>query len=178
MATCQLDLRMALLKMLRRCTATIADGKVMGLPGGRGSPIERPDRDGGQAACPIRVLWLARLAASPPPRTRTAASTASDATGHLGCPSGSARGVGGLNRGCQGSPTWPSVGGRRRAPAKVCWLAAAGRWCQDSPTWPWVGGRPPSAMTSDPPVAWATAVIPTSLVAASRARAAYVGVHP
>jgi hypothetical protein len=31
------------------CHQPIA-GKAMGLPGGRGSPIERRDRDGGQAA--------------------------------------------------------------------------------------------------------------------------------
>jgi hypothetical protein len=31
------------------CPQLVA-GKVMGLPGGRGSPIERRDRDGGQAA--------------------------------------------------------------------------------------------------------------------------------
>src|SRR5215218_6997506 len=53
-----------------------AAGKVMGLPGGRGSPIERRDRDDGQAACPIRALRPARLAAktaNPPASTRPAA---------------------------------------------------------------------------------------------------------
>jgi hypothetical protein len=33
------------------CQQPVA-GKVMGLPGGRGSPIEQRDRDGGQARCP------------------------------------------------------------------------------------------------------------------------------
>jgi hypothetical protein len=53
-------------------------GKGMGLPGGRGSPIQRRDR--GQAACPTRALRLARLAASDahpldqPPRPRDAGS--------------------------------------------------------------------------------------------------------
>ena len=37
-------------------------GKVMGLPGGRGSPITPRDR--GQAACPSRALWPARRVAS------------------------------------------------------------------------------------------------------------------
>jgi hypothetical protein len=65
--------------------------KAMGLPGGRGSPIERRDR--GQAACPTRALRPARLAAStanPPASTRAAASTPSQGMSQLGCPSGSA----------------------------------------------------------------------------------------
>lgn len=143
--------------------------KAMGLPGGRGSPIGRRDRDGSQAACPIRVLRLARLATSPPASASAAANTASDATGHLGWLSGWAGGVGACTRGCQGSPTWPSVGGRRASPLIADWWVGAWRWCQDSPTWPWVGGRRSSWRTAGPPVAWAMPVMPTRLVAASRA---------
>jgi hypothetical protein len=112
----------------------MASCKAMGLPGGRGSPIGRRDRDGGQAACPIRVLRLARLATRPPASARVAARTASAPTGHLGWLSGWAGGVGACTRGCQGSPTWPSVGGRRASPLIADWWAGAWRWCQDSPT--------------------------------------------
>src|SRR5215218_4368210 len=72
-------------------------GKVMGLPGGRGSPIKRRDR--GQAACPTRALRPARRAArtaNPPARARAAARTPSEGMSQLGCPLGSAGGTGAL----------------------------------------------------------------------------------
>ena len=56
-------------------------GKAMGLPGGRGSPIEWRDRDRDQVECPTRVLRPGRLAAStasPPARARAAARTPSE----------------------------------------------------------------------------------------------------
>jgi hypothetical protein len=100
-------------------------GKVMGLPGGRGSPIERRDR--GQAACPTPALRLARLAtstANPPASTRAAASTPSEGMSQLGCPLGSAGGTGALVGWRQASPTWASVGGYRVSSATVGCSAA------------------------------------------------------
>src|SRR5512132_4303600 len=111
------------------------------------------------------------MAASTPASASAAVSTASDATGQLGWPSGWAGGVVGCTRRCQGSPTWPSVGGRRASPAIADWLVVGGRWCQDSPTWVWVGGRRAACLPVGASVAWAwaTAVRPARLVAASRA---------
>src|SRR4029453_16827822 len=65
-------------------------GKAMGLPGGRGSPITRRDRDRDQVDWPTRVLRPGRMAActaSPPARARAAASNPSDATRQPDCPS-------------------------------------------------------------------------------------------
>ena len=121
---CRLDLRMAPLKVVRRCSLrpasprighrtalvvlhsarialqprdAVAAGMMTGLPGGRGSPIEKP----------VLVLSVGQPrprspACSPggkPPASASAVvSTASDATGHLGWLSGSAEGAGGLTR--------------------------------------------------------------------------------
>jgi hypothetical protein len=63
------------------CPQPVA-GKAMGLPGGRGSPIERRDRDRDQGACPTRGPRLGRVAAStasPPTRARAAARNPSEA---------------------------------------------------------------------------------------------------
>ena len=111
------------------------------------------------------------MAASTPASASAAVSTASDATGQLGWPSGWAGGVVGCTRRCQGSPTWPSVGGLRALPAIADWLVVGGRWCQDSPTWVWVGGRRAACLPVGASVAWAwaTAVRPARVVAASRA---------
>jgi hypothetical protein len=112
-----------------------------GAAGWARQPHRVADRDGVRRSAGGRGRRLARLAASPPASATVAVSTASDAIGHLGWPSGSAGEAGGLTRGCQGSPTWPSVGGRCVSLARADWLVAARCWCQASPTWPWVVGR-------------------------------------
>jgi hypothetical protein len=87
----------------------MAADKVMGLPGGRGSPVKRRDRD--QGACPTRGrgLRLGRVAAStasPPTRARAAARNTSEAMRQPGCPPGSPGRLGTLVWWCQDSPTW------------------------------------------------------------------------
>jgi hypothetical protein len=82
------------------CHQPVAD-KVMGLPGGRGSPIGWRNR--GQAACSSRALRLVRLAAStasPPTSARAATSTAREVMSQPACLLGS---VG------AGAGTWAGV---------------------------------------------------------------------
>jgi hypothetical protein len=119
--------------------------RAMGLPGGRGSPIER--RDCGQAACPSPALRPARLAASiasPPASARATASTPSDATSQPDWPLGSAGRTGAPTGWRQDSPTWLSVGGRRGSPATAgCSAGAAAGARPPRPVPGWVaGGRP------------------------------------
>src|SRR5215211_6693699 len=147
-------------------------GKAMGLPGGRGSPIEGGLLgDRGQAACPSRALRPARRAAStasPPDSARATTSTLSDATSQPDRPLGSAADTGVLVGWRQDSPTWLSVGGRRGSPATVGSSGATCGWRQDSPTWAWVGGCRASWLlvgwSLDWP--WATAVRPARFMAA------------
>src|SRR5215218_6387455 len=130
----------------------------MGLPGGRGSPIERRDR--GQAACPTRALRPARRAAStanPPASTRAAARTPSEGRSQPGCPLGAAGGTGALVGWRQASPTWASVGGCRVLSATVGCSAATWGWRQASPTWPSVGGWRASWLLVGWSLAWAWA---------------------
>src|SRR5215213_4046197 len=150
-------------------------GKVMGLPGGRGSPIERPDRDPGQAACWIRALRPARLVAStasPPASARPAAKPPREARSQLGCPLGS---------GGAGAVGWAGVwlGMEKRSRASTRWRAASAAVCSGDATWPWRQGSPTwrsvaSRRASFPSGswlawAWATAVMPARFIAASRA---------
>jgi hypothetical protein len=75
-------------------------GKVMGLPGGRGSPI---DGGPGQAACSSRALRLVRLAArtaSPPANPSVATSTPTEARSQP---------VGLLGSSGTGAGTWAGV---------------------------------------------------------------------
>jgi hypothetical protein len=111
--------------------------KVMGLPGRRGSPIKRRDRDRDQGACPTRVLWPGRMAAcaaSPPARARAAARNSREAVRQPGCPPGLVDRSGTLVWWRQGSPTWLSVGGRRASPATSGRAGATWGRCQASPT--------------------------------------------
>jgi hypothetical protein len=113
-------------------------GRVMGLPGGRGSPIERRDRDGGQAACPTRALRPARLAAStasPPASIKPAAKPPREARSQLGCALGS---------GGAGAVGWSGVplGMEKRSRASTRRRAASAVACSGAATWPWRRGSP------------------------------------
>jgi hypothetical protein len=107
-------------------TAAMADGKAMGLPGGRGSPIERRDRDAGQAACRIRALRPARLAASTASTPASAKPTTNpprDARSQPGCPLGSGGAGPGARRPPRSSSTGvPTRSGIRSGPDRPpCW---------------------------------------------------------
>src|SRR5512133_2101033 len=107
--------------------------------------------------------------ANAPTNARIAASTLSRAMSETGWLFGSAGRTGTYTRWCQGSPTWPSVGGRRVSLARVGSSAPTWGWRQDSPTWASVGGRRASCLLGGSPLAWAMVVTLAKFMAASTA---------